>query len=96
MVIDVFAVMENGTWFYDPKLHALVLHLQDDLRAKTGQQDSVETAPLNLVYVAHGSRMPDIPAEDRHLYASADACFIGQNVSVLRVGGTRNGISRRC
>jgi nitroreductase len=80
MVIDIFAVMENGTWLYDPKLHALVLHLQDDLRAKTGLQDFVGTAPLNLVYVAHGERMQDIPAEDRRLYASADACFIGQNV----------------
>jgi nitroreductase len=35
---------------------------------------------LNLVYVAHGERMKDISVEERHLYASADACFIGQNV----------------
>jgi len=80
MVIDVYAVMANGTWFYDPKLHALVQHLEDDLRAGTGLQDFVGTAPLNLVYVAHGLRMQDISAEDRRLYASADACFIGQNV----------------
>lgn len=80
MVIDVFAVMANGTWLYDPKLHALALHLQDDLRAKTGLQDFVGAAPLNLVYVAHGERMHDIAAEERRLYASADACFIGQNV----------------
>lgn len=80
MVIDVYAAMENGTWLYDPKLHALVLHLRDDLRAKTGLQDFVGTAPLNLVYIAHGLRMQDISADERRLYASADACFIGQNV----------------
>jgi nitroreductase len=80
MVIDVFAVMADGTWLYDPKLHALVLHLEDDLRAKTGLQDFVAAAPLNLVYVAHGERMTDVSAEDRRLFASADACFIGQNV----------------
>jgi nitroreductase len=80
MVIDVFVVMENGTWLYEPKLHALVPHLQDDLRAQTGLQDFVGTAPLNLVYVAHGLRMQDISAEERRLYASVDACFIGQNV----------------
>jgi nitroreductase len=80
MVIDVYAVMANGTWLYDPKLHALVRHLDEDLRAKTGLQDFVGTAPLNLVYVAHGERMQDISEEDRRLYASADACFIGQNV----------------
>ena len=37
-------------------------------------------APLNLVYVAHGERMRDISVNDRRLYASVDAGFIGQNV----------------
>ena len=37
-------------------------------------------APLNLVYVAHGDKMGDIPAQERRLYASVDASFIGQNV----------------
>lgn len=80
MVIDVFAVMANGTWLYDPQRHVLVQHLEDDLRAKTGLQEFVASAPLNLVYVAHGERMTDLSAEDRRLFASADACFIGQNV----------------
>lgn len=80
MVIDVFAVMENGSWYYDPKLHVLVLHMRDDLRAKTGFQDFVGSAPLNLVYIAHGLRMQDISGKEQRLYASADACFIGQNV----------------
>ena len=83
MVIDVFAVMANGTWLYDPKDHALVLRQADDLRPKTGLQEFVGGAPLNLVYVAHGERMQDVSAEDRRLYASADACFIGQNVYLL-------------
>ena len=38
------------------------------------------TAPLNLVYVAHGDRMQDISPEERRLYASVDTGFIGQNV----------------
>lgn len=80
MVIDVYAVMANGTWLYDPRRHVLARHLEDDIRARTGLQDFVGTAPLNLVYVAHGERMQDASAEDRRLYASADACFIGQNV----------------
>lgn len=37
-------------------------------------------APLNLIYVAHGERMPDISPEERRLYASVDSGFIGQNV----------------
>jgi len=80
MVIDVYAAMADGVWFYDPKPHALVMHQEDDLRSRTGLQDFVAGAPLNLVYVAHGERMKDVSVEERHLYASADACFIGQNV----------------
>jgi nitroreductase len=80
MVIDVYAAMANGVWFYDPKAHLLRKHLNADIRAVTGQQDFVGSAPLNLVYVAHGERMHDVPPEDRRLYASVDAGFIGQNV----------------
>ena len=80
MVIEVYAAMTDGVWFYDPKRHALVSHSGDDIRAQTGQQDFVGTAPLNLIYVARGERMQDITPEERRLYASVDAGFIGQNV----------------
>jgi nitroreductase len=80
MVIDVYAALADGVWLYEPKQHALLLHLRADIRAQTGQQDFVGTAPLNLIYVAHGERMQDISPQDRRLYASVDTGFIGQNV----------------
>lgn len=80
MVIDVYAAMANGVWLYEPKTNSLVPYLPDDLRAQTGLQDFVGTAPLDLVYVAHGDRMKDISDEERRLYASVDSAFIGQNV----------------
>jgi nitroreductase len=40
----------------------------------------VGTAPLNLVYVAHGERLLDTPPEERRLLTSVDTGFIGQNV----------------
>ena len=80
MVIDVYAALADGVWLYEPKAHSLLPHLKDDIRAETGLQDFVATAPLNLVYVAHGERMMDVAPEDRRLYASVDAGFIGQNV----------------
>jgi len=80
MVIDVYLAMTDGVWLYEPKEHALVRHLQEDIREQTGLQDFVATAPLNLIYVAHGERMQDVSTEDRRLYASVDAGFIGQNV----------------
>jgi len=80
MVIDVYAAMADGVWLYEPKEHALRRRLDADLRAKTGQQDFVATAPLNLVYVVHGERMKDVSQQDRRLYGSVDAAFAGQNV----------------
>ena len=80
MVIDIYAAMADGVWLYDPKRHALIPHLRTDIRVQTGTQDFVGTAPLNLIYVAHGERMQDISANDRRLYASVDTGFIGQNV----------------
>jgi Nitroreductase family. len=80
MVIDIYLVMADGVWLYEPKTHKLLPYAQEDFRAQTGLQDFVAAAPLNLVYVAHGERMTDVVPEERRLYASVDAGFIGQNV----------------
>jgi nitroreductase len=80
MVIDVLAAMADGVWFYDPARHVLVRRMSADIRAQTGQQDFVARAPLNLIYIAHGERMRDVPPDERRLYASVDTGFIGQNV----------------
>jgi nitroreductase len=79
-VIDIYAAMADGVWLYEPKTHKLLPHMHRDIRAETGTQGFVATAPLNLIYVAHGERMADASAEDRRLYASVDTGFIGQNV----------------
>jgi nitroreductase len=79
-VIDVYAAMADGLWYYDPKRHALVAHPAGDIREYTGRQDFPAVAPLNLVYVAHGERMKELTPENRTLFCSVDAAFIGQNV----------------
>jgi nitroreductase len=80
MVIDLYLAMRDGVWLYDPQKHSLKQYLSGDIRAKTGSQDFVANAPLNLIYVAHGERMQDVSPNDRRLYASVDSGFIGQNV----------------
>jgi nitroreductase len=80
MVIDLYVAMADGVWLYEPKSHALLPHLKTDIRAQTGLQDFVALAPVNLIYIAHGERMLDVAPEERRLYASVDAAFIGQNV----------------
>lgn len=78
--IEVFATLAEGTYRYDARDHALRLVVASDLRAASGVQDFVGTAPLNLVYVADFGKMGDASAEDRTFYASADAGFVAQNV----------------
>lgn len=80
MVIDIYVAMINGVWLYDPKAHELLPYMSGDIRAQTGTQDFVGVAPLNLIYVAHGERMPELKPEERRLYCSVDTGFIGQNV----------------
>src|SRR5665647_2386838 len=80
MVIDIYVAMADGVWQYEPRTHSLLPYLQDDIRAQTGLQDFVGIAPVDLVYIAHGERMTDVSPEDRRLYASVDAAFVGQNV----------------
>ena len=80
MVIDVYVAMADGVWIYAPGQHELLPCLATDIRALTGLQDFVSEAPVELIYVAHSERMHDLIAEDRRLYASVDAAFIGQNV----------------
>jgi len=80
MIIDVYASMTDGVWLYDPNRNALLPHLHLDIRDQTGQQAFVSTAPLNLIYAAHGERIADTSTEERRLYASVDTGFIAQNV----------------
>ena len=51
-----------------------------DVRAQTGVQDFVGTAPLNLVYVSNAEHMSGVSREEQHRFAAADIGFIGQNV----------------
>jgi nitroreductase len=80
MVIDIYIATADGVWLYEPTTHGLLSHLKDDIRAHTGRQDFVATAPLNLVFVAHGESLTDVSPENRRRYVSVDTGFIGQSV----------------
>ena len=78
--IDVYTVTADASYRYDAAHHRLELVKAADLRATTGRQDFVASAPLNLVYVADYERMPDVSGDDRAFLAGADAGCIAQNV----------------
>lgn len=79
--IDIYAVMADGTYLYDPAGHKLVPVVSGDLRGLTGQQDFVKQAPLDLVFVSDTAKMSaSAPENSKLLYAGAETGFISQNV----------------
>lgn len=78
--VEVYAAMATGLYRYDPAAHALVRVAAADVRRVTGYQDFVDTAPLDLVYVADHARMKLVPAAQREAFAFAAAGAMAQNV----------------
>ncbi len=78
--MEIYVILENGAYLYDPRANVLKMVVKSDLRRLAGTQDFVATAPLNLVYVADTSKMKGASPEDQALYAGADTGFISQNV----------------
>jgi nitroreductase len=77
---EIFTAMADGVWRYDPIAHRLLPHLAADIRAQTGVQDFVGTAPLDLVFVADAEHLGGVAGTEQHRVAGADTGFIGQNV----------------
>jgi len=78
--IDLYVALPDGLYAYDPKAHALTLTVASDVRRVTGYQDFVDTAPLDLVYVADHARQKLVPAAQRQGFAYAAAGAMAQNV----------------
>jgi len=84
--IDVYAALPGGLYRYDPAQHQLLMVSDKDVRRVTGYQDFVDTAPLDLVYVAHHARMGLVPAAQRDAYAWLAAGAMAQNVYLYCAG----------
>jgi nitroreductase len=78
--IDVYVSTAEGVFLYDAFKNTLLQVSKEDVRAKTGLQDFVKTAPVNIVFVADYSKMGTGSVPDKDKYAYADAAFISENV----------------
>ena len=76
----LYVAMPEGLFLYEPVPHQLRLMVASDVRRVTGNQDFVDTAPLDLVFVADHARMHLVPAAQREAYAFAAAGAMVQNV----------------
>jgi len=78
--IDIYVATADGLFTYDAKANRLEPVLAQDVRAATGTQPFVASAPLDLVYVADLAKTGGAGSGDTELYTSADVGFIAQNV----------------
>jgi SagB-type dehydrogenase family enzyme len=78
--VQLYVALPQGLFRYDPTAHALQLEVASDVRRVTGYQDFVDTAPLDLIYVADHARMKLVAAAQREAYAFAAAGAMAQNV----------------
>jgi SagB-type dehydrogenase family enzyme len=77
--VMVYLALPEGLYRYDDSTHALHLISAVDVRRVTGYQDFVDTAPLDLVFVADFARMKLVPAAQRAAFASTAAGAMAQN-----------------
>ncbi|MBK5205729.1 MAG: SagB/ThcOx family dehydrogenase [Polaromonas sp.] len=78
--IDVYVALREGLYRYDPSAHALLLVNATDVRRVTGYQDFVDSAPVELIFVADHARIKAVPVAQRESYASIAAGAMAQNV----------------
>ncbi len=77
---DLYLIMADGWYVYEPREHALLKMGNQDLRKHAGSQDFVSAAPLNLIFVSDYDRMTGADPEILEYNSGRDVGFISQNV----------------
>jgi len=82
--VDVYAVLPESVYLYDPSGHQLLPVAEGDYRRLVGKQDYVYNAPLNLVYVADMAKLENLPRpapeEEKLKWVYVEAGHKAQNV----------------
>jgi len=73
--LQTYAVLANGIYFYNFKKQQLEPVVKGDFRNLSGKQAFVDTAPLNLLFIAKGKS-----AADNFIPAIEDSGYCCQNV----------------
>lgn len=78
--MEVYITTKDGAFLYLPKEHAIQKIISTDIREKTGKQDFVKVAAVNLIYVSDFSKAGNGADEVKTMTAATHCGFIGQNV----------------
>jgi nitroreductase len=84
--IDLYVALESGTFVFEPGPHRLRRVHDRDIRARTGQQDFVATAAVDLVMVADLAKISSTDPTERRFYSAADAGLIAANIYLFCAG----------
>jgi len=77
--IDIYLSKADGLYLFDPQRFAIILIVNQDIRAMTGVQPFVKDAPLNLIFTADHAKMQKT-GSDIDFYSAADVGFTSENV----------------
>jgi SagB-type dehydrogenase family enzyme len=77
---DIYIIKNDGWYVYDADQHAMLKMGNENLQEHAGSQDYVQTAPVNLVFVADFDRMEVYNEEMKVFYSATNVGFISQNI----------------
>lgn len=82
--VDVYVILQEGSYLYDAKNHQLNLVAEGDHRgAVAGGQAFVKVAPVSLVLISDVSRLGDARKAQTQLMGAVDAGIVSQNISIF-------------
>jgi nitroreductase len=85
--IDVYAIMEEGAYFYDAKNNELTPVAAGDYRGLIAdRQVSVKDAPVSLLVVSDISRFAGLDVETQKQWGALDAGIVSQNIMIFAAG----------
>ena len=80
--VDVYVLMEEGSYMYDAKMQRLTPVTKGDLREASG----VATAPVVIVLVSDISRFKSGEVESKLNWAALDIGIVSQNIALFCAG----------
>lgn len=78
--MDIYVALASGCYLYDARKNELVLVVKQDLREKTGKQDFVKNAPVNIIFVTDKRKMAQQDEQSMLQTAYINTGFISQNI----------------
>lgn len=78
--IELYVFLKRGVYKYDATRHALLLLIQEDLRASTGSQPFVGVAPVEIALVSDTSKITGKSPQGIIEATYANTGFICQNI----------------